>query len=665
MKESFEEKLKRPGFTVIAVLCVILACILLYYSRPLGVIGLIGLATGLIFENYSKKRTKEELSDFIENLAGELDATVKKNIVTNPLPICIVDKKGFVEWYNRSFGDLIQQENLLYREISEVLSSFKLKEVLDKAAAGDPVQFTIHDRVYRVVTGDDTGDENDDMFVFYFLDITEYENLKKTYKDEKTCSVRIFIDNYEELMVRASDETRSVLSTEVDKRIKQFAKKNMAPLVKYDDDKYYVVMDDKHLRNNMEGKFTVLDDVREIATDQDLPVSLSIGVGAGGKDFQQNHDFSQAAIELALGRGGDQAVVKRSDDVSYFGGRLQTVEKRNKGKSRIMAHALVRILEESSNVLIMGHRNPDMDAFGAAVGMFAFAKKFDKPVHIVMDYVGESLMSLYEYVRDNGSFDIIGPEAALAMAKEDTLLIIVDTHNPVYTESPELVEKVSKKVVIDHHRKMEMSIQNPVLYYMESYASSTCELITEMLQYIGDKSVVSKVVADALLSGITLDTKHFTSQSGVRTFEAASFLRGVGADTAKVRSFFQVDPDLFRVKAKAILDADLIKAGGTCVALSKCEGKSENIGLITAQTADEMLEIKGVKAALAMGSTPQGEIMVSARSIGDINVQVLMEKLGGGGHLNTAGAQLKMSMEEAESRIREVISEEMTERSSK
>ena len=665
MKESFEEKLKRPGFTVIAVLCVILACILLYYSRPLGVAGLIGLVTGLVFENYSKKRTKEELSDFIENLAGELDATVKKNIVTNPLPICIVDKKGFVEWYNRSFGDLIQQENLLYREISEVLSSFKLKEVLDKAAAGDPVQFTIHDRVYRVVTGDDTGDENDDMFVFYFLDITEYENLKKTYKDEKTCSVRIFIDNYEELMVRSSDDTRSVLSTEVDKRIKQFAKKNMAPLVKYDDDKYYVVMDDKHLRNNMEGKFTVLDDVREIATDQDLPVSLSIGVGAGGKDFQQNHDFSQAAIELALGRGGDQAVVKRSDDVSYFGGRLQTVEKRNKGKSRIMAHALVRILEESSNVLIMGHRNPDMDAFGAAVGMFAFAKKFDKPVHIVMDYVGESLMSLYEYVRDNGSFDIIGPEAALAMAKEDTLLIIVDTHNPVYTESPELVEKVSKKVVIDHHRKMEMSIQNPVLYYMESYASSTCELITEMLQYIGDKSVVSKVVADALLSGITLDTKHFTSQSGVRTFEAASFLRGVGADTAKVRSFFQVDPDLFRVKAKAILDADLIKAGGTCVALSKCEGKSENIGLITAQTADEMLEIKGVKAALAMGSTPQGEIMVSARSIGDINVQVLMEKLGGGGHLNTAGAQLKMSMEEAESRIREVISEEMTERSSK
>ena len=665
MKESFEEKLKRPGFTVIAVLCVILACILLYYSRPLGVAGLIGLVTGLVFENYSKKRTKEELSDFIENLAGELDATVKKNIVTNPLPICIVDKKGFVEWYNRSFGDLIQQENLLYREISEVLSSFKLKEVLEKAAAGDPVQFTIHDRVYRVVTGDDTGDENDDMFVFYFLDITEYENLKKTYKDEKTCSVRIFIDNYEELMVRSSDDTRSVLSTEVDKRIKQFAKKNMAPLVKYDDDKYYVVMDDKHLRNNMEGKFTVLDDVREIATDQDLPVSLSIGVGAGGKDFQQNHDFSQAAIELALGRGGDQAVVKRSDDVSYFGGRLQTVEKRNKGKSRIMAHALVRILEESSNVLIMGHRNPDMDAFGAAVGMFAFAKKFDKPVHIVMDYVGESLMSLYEYVRYNGSFDIIGPEAALAMAKEDTLLIIVDTHNPVYTESPELVEKVSKKVVIDHHRKMEMSIQNPVLYYMESYASSTCELITEMLQYIGDKSVVSKVVADALMSGITLDTKHFTSQSGVRTFEAASFLRGVGADTAKVRSFFQVDPDLFRVKAKAILDADLIKAGGTCVALSKCEGKSENIGLITAQTADEMLEIKGVKAALAMGSTPQGEIMVSARSIGDINVQVLMEKLGGGGHLNTAGAQLKMSMEEAESRIREVISEEMTERSSK
>ena len=665
MKESFEEKFKHPGFTVIAILCVVLAGILLYYNWIVGVAGLALILLALFYERYSKKRTKEELSDFIENLAGQLDATVKKNIVTNPLPICIVDKKGFVEWYNRSFAELIQQENLLYREISEVLSTFKMKEFLEKAAKEEPIQITIHDRIYRVITGDEAGNDgdNDDMYVFYFIDITEYEILKKTNKDEKTCAVRIFIDNYEELMVRTSDDTRSMLSTEVDKRIKQFAKKNMAPLVKYDDDKYYMVMDTKHLRNNVDSKFTVLDDVRELVTDQDLPVSLSIGIGAGGKDFLQNHEFSQAAIELALGRGGDQAVVKNSEDVSYFGGRLQTVEKRNKGKSRIMAHALIRILEESSRVLIMGHRNPDMDAFGAAVGMYTFARKFNKPAHIVMDYVGESLMSLYTYVRDNGEFNIIGPEAALAMADEETLLIIVDTHNPAYTESPELVEKVEKKVVIDHHRKMEMSIENPVLYYMESYASSTCELITEMLQYIGDKSLVNKVVADALLAGITLDTKHFTSQSGVRTFEAASYLRGVGADTAKVRGFFQVDPNLFRVKAKAILDAELIRIEDGNIAVTSCEGQDENIGLITAQTADEMLEIKGVKAAIVLGKAPTDEIMISARSIGEINVQVLMEKLGGGGHMNTAGAQMKTSMEEAEAKIREIIAEELQERS--
>ncbi|MBR6503917.1 MAG: DHH family phosphoesterase, partial [Firmicutes bacterium] len=362
-------------------------------------------------------------------------------------------------------------------------------------------------------------------------------------------------------------------------------------------------------------------------------------------------------------RGGDQAVVKNSEEVSYFGGRLQTVEKRNKGKSRVMAHALIRLLEEASQVLIMGHRNPDMDAFGAAVGMYTFARRFDKPAHIVMDYVGESLMSLYEYVRDNGQFDIIGPEAALSLADEETLLIIVDTHNPVYAESPALVEKVEKKVVIDHHRKMEMSIENPVLYYMESYASSTCELITEMLQYIGDKKKLGKVEADALLAGITLDTKHFSAQSGVRTFEAASYLRSVGADTAKVRSFFQVDPNLFRVKAKAILDAELLKVEGGNVAITRCEGVDENIGLITAQTADEMLEVKGVKAAVALGASPGGEIILSARSIGDINVQVLMEKLGGGGHMNTAGAQVKMSMEEAEAKLREIIEEQMQERS--
>jgi len=658
MKEKLVEKYFHPKLHISIIICLILICILFYYNIILAVLGLIFLIAAMVFDSRIGKQQKKDFNNIIENLTDTMDATVKKNIVTNPLPICIIDRKGNLNWYNRKFSELFNEEELIYKNIHNLLPLFKADEVIRKTLEETPVQMTISDRVYKIISTDSTPDDDDNMLVLYFIDITAFENLKKINKDDKSCAVHIFIDNFEEIMMRAAEDKRADIQAQIEKEVRQFAQKNTAPLIKYDDDKYYLVLDNKHLGNVIENKFSILDEVRKIETNVDLPVSLSIGVGAAGKTYLQNHEYAQAAIELALGRGGDQAVVKKINKVDYYGGRLQAVEKRNKGKSRIMSHALQRLMEQSSGVLIMGHKNADMDAFGAAVGIHSLAKKCGVTSAIVMDFVGESLSGLYEYVKSTDKFSIISSERALSIADKEMLLVVVDTHSPYYVECPELIKKIEKTVVIDHHRKMENSIENPQLAYMESYASSTCELVTEILQYAG-KDVIGKTEADALLAGITLDTKHFSTQSGVRTFEAASYLRRLGADTAKISGFFKVEPNLFRIKAKAIVDSELIKTESGIIAISKCDYTDENIGLITAQTADEMLEIRGVRGAAVMGINRKSEVIISARSTGDLNVQIIMEKMGGGGHLNTAGAQVKMSLEEAEAMLRKIISEEL------
>ncbi|MDO4482308.1 MAG: DHH family phosphoesterase [Bacillota bacterium] len=666
MKERFLDKLVEPRVPVTAFAAIVLICFLMWYNILLGGIGILLLGGAIVYEGTANQKRKKDFSNYIENLAAGMDSTVKKNIVTNPLPICIVNKQGFVEWYNRKFGEFfLDDEELVYKNIHTLIPAIKIEEYIKRTPEDTPLQVSVNERVYKIISGN-TGEEDDNLIVLYFVDVTAFENLKKMHRDEKSCAVHIWIDNYEEIMLRAPEEKKAILPSQIEVKIRQFAQKNMAPLIKYDDEKYYLILDNKHLDNIIENKFAILDEVREIETGTDLPVSLSIGVGASGKSYLQNHEYSQAAIELALGRGGDQAAVKKINKTDFYGGRLQAVEKRNKGKSRIMSHALQRLIEQSSGVLIMGHKNADMDSFGAAVGIQAIAKKYGKNSGIVMDFVGESLASLYEYVKSSGNFNIINSEHALSFAEKDTLLVVVDTHSPAYTECPDLLKKVEKIVVIDHHRKQENSIENPVLAYMESYASSTCELVAEIIQYTGDKNIMGKVEADALMAGITLDTKHFSSQTGVRTFEAASYLRRLGADSTKIRSFFQVDSALFRVKAKAIMNAELIKLKGSgSIAITVCEGRDDNIGLITAQTADEMLEIKGVRAAVVLGENRESEVMISARSIGDINVQVLMEKMGGGGHLNVAGAQVKMSVREAEAILKQIINNEIAEERSK
>ncbi|MDO4517638.1 MAG: DHH family phosphoesterase, partial [Bacillota bacterium] len=395
------------------------------------------------------------------------------------------------------------------------------------------------------------------------------------------------------------------------------------------------------------NKFKILDTVREIETDTDFPITLSIGIGMGAKNLYESDEYAEEALEMALGRGGDQAVVKNIRNFEYYGGSSQSVEKRNKGKSRIIAHALKMLIEQSSKIFIMGHKNPDMDSLGSCVGVHRLAvtagKVAGKDVHILLSEYNESMVELVNDAKATGDYDFVSAEKALSLADDNSLVIILDSHRPALIESLELAERASRLVVIDHHRKSEDVLPSQTLSYMESYASSASELVTEMLEYVVDKKAVSKYEADALLAGIMLDTNRFAVKAGVRTFEVASWLRRAGADLTHVRRYFQDNSNNFRAKAQGIANAKIYDNG---IATSICEGQTVNTQITNSQVADELLTIKGVEVSFVAGINEKGETIVSARSLGNINVQYVMEHFGGGGHMNTAGTKSQMAPEE-------------------
>ena len=402
----------------------------------------------------------------------------------------------------------------------------------------------------------------------------------------------------------------------------------------------------------IESKFSILDDVREIETEADFPVSLSIGIGVGGKNLVNTDEYASAALDLALGRGGDQAVVKQLNRIQYYGGKSQTVEKGNKGKSRIVAHALKQLIEQSKRVIIMGHSNPDMDCFGASLGIHRMCAMSNKESYILMNEINDSLEDIYRQAKDTQNYQFINSKKAESIVDKETLIVLVDTHRPSYAAHGDLLKMTDKIVVIDHHRRAEDAVENPTLSYIESYASSTCELISEILQYAAPKKTLNKLEAEALLGGISIDTNRFAVKTGVRTFEAAAWLRRAGADTTEVKRFFQTDLESFKIRAKCIAAAEFHHDE---IATSICKEEHEEAQIINSQVADELLNIKGIKASFVAGKNVRGETVVSARSLGEINVQVIMEKLGGGGHLTTAGAQVDCEPEEAITKILEII----------
>ena len=569
------------------------------------------------------------------------------------VPTCIINQLGKVTRANSKIAEVFVYDGIVGYDIF-ALTGVKVQDIIKAAEDGSFIVIKRNEKAFKMQAGF-IGEGETAAVMLYFLDITSFENLKDLYTDNQPCIALINVDNFDELMNSAGEGRELAVSAEIDKHVRAWVEGMGAAIARYRDHLYEVAMTYKNYKSLVSNKFEILDEIRQIETEADFPATLSIGIGIGGKTIKECEDYAQGALDLALGRGGDQAVVKNVANFEYYGGKSQSVEKGFKGKSRIIAHALKLLMNQSSKVFIMGHKNPDLDSFGAALGIHRMAKLVGKETYIILNAYNDTMVDMIEDAKKTEEYTFISTEKALSLADESSLVVVVDTHRPQLVESLELIEKVKRTVVIDHHRMAEDVLPHQIMSYMESYASSASELVAEVVQYANEKSkkkVLTKLEADALLAGIMVDTNRFAVKAGVRTFEAASWLRRAGADLINVRRYFQADSESLRVKALCLANAKFHEGG---IAMSVCPGENLNSQIINSQVADELLTIKGIKASFVAGRNENGRTVISARSLGDINVQVIMEKFGGGGHLNTAGAQVDDTPEEILEKIKEVL----------
>jgi len=628
---------------VILLLTVIIAVLNWIVAIPCFV-----LAAYLTYHNFrSNFKRKAEISNFIENLNINIDTATRDTLLNFPMPLIITELDGSIIWYNSSFRNISEEtaelEDTVRNLVSEIRSGELLPENIKKNTAGITRKININGRHYNVLCNIVRRDQNQDtdscMLILYFIDITELVELKKTYTDEKIIAGIFVIDNYDDLMQSMEDPMKPQMQAEIDKKIVQWVSFTDGIIKKYERDKYLFLFEQKYMKELEEKKFEVLDTVKEINIGNKLPVTLSLGFGINGSSLAENLRYAAASIDLALGRGGDQVVVKNGENFSFFGGRTRELEKRTKVKARVIAYALRELIDQADNVFIMGHENGDIDSLGASLGLYRIVKSRNKEAYIVLNRVNPTIEVLVSRIRksDEHSDLFINRNQAIEMQGEKTLLIIVDTHRRSFTEVPELIGNGSQVVVIDHHRRGADYIQDTVLTYQETYASSTCELVTEVIQYIDEKLKLTQLEAEALYAGIVVDTKSFTFKTGVRTFEAASYLRRQGVDTVAVKQLFQNDMATYTSVSSVVRDAELINGE---IAISICAPDVKNPQMIAAKAADELLNLSGIAASFVLCVVGE-EVWISGRSLGDINVQLILEKLGGGGHLSVAGAQLE------------------------
>ena len=576
----------------------------------------------------------------------------------SPLPMCIVNAQGKVTRASRKITEVFKYDGIIDYDIF-ALTGIKMPELVAAAEQEEPLYIQRNDKTFQIgcsfLGGNDDAEEgahDDASIILHFTDITAYEELKERYKDDRVYMMLVNVDNFDEIISGAGDDSDSNVRVNIDKLIRSWAAGMEAMVVRYRENMYELAITHRNYEALVEDKFPILDSARQIESPTDFPVTLSIGLGVGNDSLVKLDDYAQEALDMALGRGGDQAVIKEGRNFEYYGGRTQSVEKSNKGKSRIIGHALATLMEQSSRIFIMGHKSPDMDSFGAAIGISRLAKSVGKDAYILLGEYNETMIDMVADAKKTDDYEFITGERALSLVEENSLVVVVDTHRRMLVESVELVDQVERLAVIDHHRKAEDAFTNPSLSYLESYASSASELVTEILQYRLDKKELSRYEADALMAGIMLDTNRFAVKAGVRTFEAASWLRRAGADLSRVRSYFQESPESFINRANGIVNARILEGG---IAMSICAGHSINTQIVNSQVADELLTIKGTVASFVAGRNQDDVTVVSARSLGDVNVQTIMEHFGGGGHMNTAGTKTDLAPEEILAQIEEYI----------
>ena len=583
------------------------------------------------------------------------------------LPHVLMDENGKIIWMNIAFEQVVHKDKGYRKSITSLFPSI----TKDKLAFEQDVQYEItfeeHDYIMKLkkISIQEVLDKSDmiqnDDFEGYFIaaylfDQTELNEVKRENDMQSLAIGLIYLDNYEEALESVEEVRRSLLVALIDRRINKYITSLDGIVKKTEKDKYFIVLRKRALLALQEARFDLLEDVKNVNICNEMAVTISIGIGLGGMTYAQNYEFARTAIDLALGRGGDQAVVKMDDSIVYYGGKSQQVEKNTRVKARVKAYALQEIITSKDRVLVMGHKLSDVDSFGAAVGISCIARALEKKSHIVIDDITTSVRPLIELFKNKEEYSedyVINSSQALELAGNNTVLVVVDVNRPSITECPELIRRCKTVVVLDHHRQTTEVIENATLSYVEPYASSACEMVAEVLQYIGNNVKVKSNEADCLYSGIIIDTNNFTAKTGVRTFEAAAFLRRCGADVTRVRKMFRDDVTEYKAKAEAVSNAEIYK---NAYAISECSAEGlDSPTIVGAQAANELLNISGIKASFVVTDF-QNKIYVSARSIDEVNVQIIMERLGGGGHMNMAGAQLEgRTPKEAMDIIRETI----------
>ena len=627
------------------------------------------LAGVVVFILIKREQINEQLVKF-----GASYGQVQKNLIKEmAVPYALLDGDGRLLSANNEFMAMCPDRIKLKVGIGQIFPEIT-KSVLPSDREKTVVHLTMGDKKYCAELKNiyiDDSDWNEDkksivenrdnvLISIFFYDETEILRLQKYLTDRQLVVALLYIDNYEEALESIDEVRRSLLSALIDRKINKYFQEYQVLLKKIEKDKYLIVFQNQYLEELKGARFTILDEVRDVNIGNEMAVTVSMGIGTGTDSYTDSYEAAHAAIDLALGRGGDQVVIKDKNEFLYFGGKSASVGKSTRVKARVKAQSFREIIEDNEKVLIMGHSMPDADAFGAAVGVYRMVKYLDKKAYIILNNVTDSISMIVDRFRgDQAPAEyadmIVTSEQAMALYDENTVLVIVDVNRPGYTECPELLEIAKTKVLFDHHRQTSDSINDAVLSYIEPYISSACEMVTEMLQYVGDGVKLKSIEAEAMYSGIMIDTNNFLTKTGVRTFEAAAFLKRCGADVTRIRKAFRTDMEEYIAKAKAISTAEIFMEG---FILAECA--ADQVGsptVLGAQVANELMDINNVRASFVF-TDYNNQIYISARSIDEVNVQVVMEKLGGGGHMSVAGAQLAgCTIEEAKQQVKNVLTE--------
>ncbi|MCR5666721.1 MAG: DHH family phosphoesterase [Eubacterium sp.] len=644
-----------------------------------GVVGSIAIGIYLLLTVPAYLRSYRQIRDLLVEFATHYGTMQKRLLNEFEVPYALLDENGKILWMNKKFQEASGRARTYHKSINAIIGTIT-KEWLQRENVYTMEQhINLGDRDYRasiqkvfmkevLPSKEETpqeqeqatkeGSRNDYIFTLYLFDETRLNEYIRKNEEQRLVSALVYIDNYDEVIAQTAEMKASMVSAIVTRQISDYFSRYDAIVRRTERDKFYVVFKYVYLESLMEDKFSLIESVKKIKAGNEMSLTLSIGVGVNKTTYTQNYEYARMAIDLALGRGGDQVVVKNGDQITYIGGKTQQIEVNTRVKARVKAHALREIIESHEQILIMGHKIGDVDSFGAAIGIYVGAKALGRTPKIVLNEVTSSLKPFREFFTPENDYEenmFIPSETAIEYCDSKTVVIVVDTNRPAHTECEEILKKSKTVVVFDHHRQGNERIENAVLSYIESYASSTCEMVAEMLQYMADGIKLKHQEADSIYAGILIDTNNFMTKTGVRTFEAAAYLRRSGAEVTRVRKLLRNDMNDYKARAEAVRHAQVYKG---VFAISICPADElESPTVVGAQAANELLNIIGIKASFVL-TEYNDKIYISSRSIDEINVQLIMERLGGGGHLSVAGAQLEhASLEDAEDALKQTLNE--------